>query len=614
MWSDKETTQDLLGFRVHSDLIYNMVTKSDLLPITVGVFADWGGGKSSILQMLKERIDEEANQERYCLYVNGWLFEGYDDAKSALIASILSQLVEHPTLGKRLKDKIIPFLKSVDYMRFIKMGLHSSALATAMAGAGIEATPVLSVLGAFLPDSTVKEAAEEDKNEIISIRDFRDRFSALLKESKIESLVILIDDLDRCSPGRIIENLEAIKLFLNVEHTAFVVGADPRLVRHAIRLHYRGMAGGANVQIADERQVVNDYLEKLIHVPFNLPRLSVPEVQSYMTMLFCKHMLNDTSFGKCFAALLEHSSEDRYSPIATERILQNIHSSDDVDRDELKNTLSFCETAAPLIGDCLKGNPRLVKRFLNTYVTREELAKVANLQIEKDVLVKLMVLEYGQNEDHRKLYDYVKQADGYPSELKELEVFASSKTPQATDAKKWGQQDRFLNKWAQMPPLLAEVDLRDYYWLSRDRMDSTIGGLNLISPSIKRFITDLTSPDGALQATTATEVLSLSESDQNLIVQELHNIIVASPDKKDAYIGLVECIEAGLVCAEISLASALTQADKSKMTMAAGLRLLTLKKRSNLQSGLIAAIEVIAEGDSPIGKVFQQEARKARER
>ena len=42
MWSDKETTEDLLGYIVHASLIKNVVTNEKNLPITVGLYGDWG--------------------------------------------------------------------------------------------------------------------------------------------------------------------------------------------------------------------------------------------------------------------------------------------------------------------------------------------------------------------------------------------------------------------------------------------------------------------------------------------------------------------------------------------------------------------------------------------
>jgi len=51
MWSDKETTQDLLGYTVHASLLKNVVTNEKNLPITVVLYGDWGSGKSSILKI-----------------------------------------------------------------------------------------------------------------------------------------------------------------------------------------------------------------------------------------------------------------------------------------------------------------------------------------------------------------------------------------------------------------------------------------------------------------------------------------------------------------------------------------------------------------------------------
>ena len=42
MWSDNETTEDLLGFQVHADLIRSIVINPDMLPITIGIFGDCG--------------------------------------------------------------------------------------------------------------------------------------------------------------------------------------------------------------------------------------------------------------------------------------------------------------------------------------------------------------------------------------------------------------------------------------------------------------------------------------------------------------------------------------------------------------------------------------------
>ena len=87
------------------------------------------------------------------------------------------------------------------------------------------------------------EAPEGEENIRRSIRDFRRDFGDLLADSKIETLVVFIDDLDRCLPDTIIDTLEAIKLFLFVPGTAFVIGADERLVQYAVRQRFPELPG-----------------------------------------------------------------------------------------------------------------------------------------------------------------------------------------------------------------------------------------------------------------------------------------------------------------------------------------------------------------------------------
>jgi len=611
MWSDNETTIDYLGFNVHADLIYEIVSDPSLLPITIGVFADWGGGKSSILRMLQERLSKDESEGRYCLYVNGWLFEGYDDAKSALIGSVLRQLAEHPTLGERIKKKILPFLKSVEYMRYIRLAMKGGIAATALSALGVEPVAAMAFLEAILPASEGGAAKEEHQEEIVSIRNFRDKFEELLKESKVKSLVILVDDLDRCSPQRIIENLEAIKLFLNVKHTAFVIGADRRLVSHAIRIHYRGLASGADVKVDYEDQIVNDYLEKLIHVPFTLPRLSVPEVETYMTMLFCRYHFEDARFDKCLGALSKHMGQDRYTPFSARQVKECLGELFEKNG-ELEESLSFCRTAAPLIGDGLKGNPRQIKRFLNTYAVRKKLARVAKLtDIRTDVLVKLMVLEYGCDPEYRNLYDFVRSQNGIPREIRELEETCrvpegEKPDPAKLDSLKWGSKALFLHRWAQMNPPIAGMDLRDYVWLSRDRMESTLAGIQLVAPYLKKIITDMLSDQNIEREAAAKSAKSLDENDVTILLSELKRLLSANPGDGRHYTAFDLLIRDGMRPAERSLAEALRSLDAREANPGSGYTLAKLvKDRPDLDKVLKDTITELSTTNTKIGKTIK---------
>ena len=146
MWSDNETNVDLLGFKVHSDLIKDVVTDPTVLPVVLGVFGDWGGGKSSIMKMVQEDLEADPNSDVVCLYFNGWVFEGYEDAKTALLTSILVELGEHKRFGVKLKESVVSLLKRVQLMKVGKTALHFGAplLATYAASHGlVDAVPAI---------------------------------------------------------------------------------------------------------------------------------------------------------------------------------------------------------------------------------------------------------------------------------------------------------------------------------------------------------------------------------------------------------------------------------------------------------------------------------------
>jgi predicted KAP-like P-loop ATPase len=74
MWSDNETSTDCLGFQHLTTAITSIVRDGNLLPTTIGVFGDWGSGKSSLLQMAGAELAKD--EGTLVLAFNGWLFEG----------------------------------------------------------------------------------------------------------------------------------------------------------------------------------------------------------------------------------------------------------------------------------------------------------------------------------------------------------------------------------------------------------------------------------------------------------------------------------------------------------------------------------------------------------
>lgn len=285
MWSDNESKSDLLGFQHLVGAVTSIVRTESLLPATIGVYGDWGSGKSSLLQIAK--ADLENDKDVLVLNFNGWLFEGYNDAKTALMGAILDEIVAHRTLTAQGKDI---FLKLVKNLNIIQLAGVAGRLTAAYTVGGTPAVGIM--LGAealkwgedllekgakVSPGEVATFLQKEDPSQSLrrSVRDFREDFARLIEATSIRTLVVTIDDLDRCSPDTLIETLEAIKLFLFVPRTAFLIGADERLVRYAVRRRFPELPG-------ERAEVGRDYLEKLIQFPVRIPSMGRSEIETYV--------------------------------------------------------------------------------------------------------------------------------------------------------------------------------------------------------------------------------------------------------------------------------------------------------------------------------------------
>lgn len=651
LWPDNETDRDFLRYQVHADLIRSVVTDLRMLPVTIGLFGDWGSGKSSVMRMLARDLDAEKHKDGcppelegvVVLYFNGWLFEGYDDAKAALISAVLLALGEHQTIGPKVRDKVVSLLKSVNWMRVTKLGFQKVALPTIAAyatGGASMVTETLPILGRLFnkvipnnePARNPPQRDEKSKEEGVDwssllqeyqedaspldIRTFRERFAKLLADANIRSLVVLIDDLDRCQPERLIENLEAIKLFLSVERTAFIIGADPRIVRHAIKVRYHThqveQQGDASTP---QSSIIDDYLEKLVQVPYSLPKLSPSEIQSYMTLLFCSRELSETEMEKALASCLDYRRKNPYAVFGSAGVSQAI--APIPLPAPLAEALAFSDTCAPLMTEALKGNPRQVKRFLNALFMRRKLAEVASLRehVRDEVLVKLMILEYADENAFTELNSWqAAHEEGKPAELCDLE--AAIRQDGKRQAK--GEQSvakvpdnlalwtkDFRRKWLMLDPPLSGVDLRDYFWVVRDRLQSAMAGISMIPPHLRRIFEDLLKPSEAHRHAGVNSAKSLPKGELDFLLSLVQKHALKDPNA--CLLALISMVSTGIKDAEPQITTLLNICDASRLNPGLASQLLMLfKKAPELETQLKDRLNALSQTETRFGRMLTE--------
>lgn len=513
--TDNETKVDLLNNEAIATTIIGLLRERPDRPITIGVHGDWGAGKSSILEMIE--VGLSGNDEVLCLKFNGWRFQGFEDSKIALIEGIVTGLVESRTNLTKATSTVKEVFKRIDWLKVAKkagglavtaftgvptpdqIGGIVNALETMLVNPDQISTHLSSAIEGV--KSILKPAATKNVPE--EVEEFRKAFEKLLKDAGIEQLVVLIDDLDRCLPDTAIETLEAIRLFVFTERTAFVVAADEAMIEYAVRKHFPDLP-----ETTGPRDYARNYLEKLIQVPFRIPALGETETRIYVTLLLTGAELgeDDEAYNELIkAARLSLKRPWESAPLDAATFNKALGTK----AVRANNALMLSDQIGPILAGGTLGNPRQIKRFLNTLLLRQKTAEARGFgeEIKLPVLAKLMLAERFLPS----LFDQiatvaVKHSLGRCIDLTELEKISvadnfsppkldkksvAEVTPRAIESaifSEWKASESILT-WARVQPPLGEIDFRPYLFVTKDKKDyfgpaSVLGHLSKVAEKL----------------------------------------------------------------------------------------------------------------------------------
>src|SRR5271170_8084257 len=116
--TDNETRVDLLNNEAIAATIIKLLRARPDRPVTVGVHGDWGAGKSSILEMIEAGF--ESDDRVLCLKFNGWRFQGFEDAKIALIEGIVTGLIEKRPSVTKAGAAVKNIFRHIDWLKVAK--------------------------------------------------------------------------------------------------------------------------------------------------------------------------------------------------------------------------------------------------------------------------------------------------------------------------------------------------------------------------------------------------------------------------------------------------------------------------------------------------------------
>lgn len=485
--SDNETKVDLLNNEAIAKTIVSLIKDSKEQPISIGIHGDWGAGKSSILEMVENEVKlaSSVSGKKYsCIRFNGWKHQGFEDSKVALMSSIISELEKKEKLGVKSGEILKKLWKNINWMTVAKTaGKTALGIATGTAPLTLLSSTMdilkstvtteegiagaIESIGGYLSDAKITEDISSNKE----FSEFQENFAELLEDAAIEKLIVLIDDLDRCLPDVAINTLEAVRLFMFTEKTAFVIAADEGMIRYAVKKHFPD-ATDENKFNAGEA-FANKYLEKLIQVPFRIPALGEVEACIYIMLLMVGSVLPDEN---------ENYKKLREEGLSRIRKPWNVESLtvDDVkeilgnDYEKSSKEVLIATQICHLLAQNTDGNPRKIKRFVNMLLLRYEIAKNRGFgdELELAILAKMMLAEYYEPDFYKALPNHLDSEgkwDEVPEILADIKTMVEDK--KTVEAKERWYDLNKIWKWITTEPEITDKDLRPYYYACKEKMD-----------------------------------------------------------------------------------------------------------------------------------------------
>ena len=430
--NDTVKSDDALDFQSYADAFYDLIENSTP-PLTIGIYGEWGTGKSFILNLIKKKIEAKKNKNLITVEFDAWTYNANEHLWIGLVQKVFDGIKKEKgplrwiwiTLRQNLnlnwlkiKDKILPYALLVCIVLVgIILGLNifqDPELANIL-GVVLKSTFAGVIVSTII--QVVQSSDSEKIVELFRVEDFgyskglmmniKDNIECMLKGLGDTKFIVLIDDLDRCKANRAVEVLEAIHLLLSFDQFIVFLAVDTRIITAMIEKSYGDILEEAGTN-------GHEYLEKIVQIPFHIPRTNRSRLMRYTNTLTEAAPDADSELFSPPAAArprtgnipsVNETTEE--TPLTESRVILPRQQPNPVtfSEDEQKAFRTFTQYGSR--------NPRRIKRQLNVYrLVRSLMAGVGVFSVthSTQVILWLTLNEYWPNMSSRML-ELCREAD-----------------------------------------------------------------------------------------------------------------------------------------------------------------------------------------------------------
>ncbi|MBA7564650.1 RNA polymerase sigma factor RpoD [subsurface metagenome] len=251
---DVPENEAIFGFGEYASILTSAMMATDP-HFTIGIFGKWGSGKTTLLRKIEHLIKSSYSDKVLPVFFDAWRYQREEHMLLPILDTLYDCLKREETHWRELNNKI-------------KRLTVSMASAMTLKVPGVE----------FDSHRAIEQwqSVEEIRSDYFNwLDELQKALDDARRDDPDRRIVIMIDDLDRCLPHKVVEVLESIKVMLDVSGFIFVLALDELVVEQAIENYY-----GQNYSIPGK-----DYIKKLVQVEFRLPPLRTQDVMNYTQVL-----------------------------------------------------------------------------------------------------------------------------------------------------------------------------------------------------------------------------------------------------------------------------------------------------------------------------------------
>lgn len=246
----------------------------------------WGVGKSFVLEMIEKQIKEiqqngDISNKYFLFHYDCWKYDFYEEPIIAIIASMMDEID---------KDVNILFTEKFEKMKGIFKAVGSSLLLKfndiIKKETNIDIDEISNIIrnGMESAQEKIKEIQEYDT--FFSFKKILVCFQeAIFHLSENQTVILVVDELDRCLPEYMIKVLERLHhVFYGVPNVQVILSIDKEQIKHTVK------------HIYGEDTEVDRYLAKFINFEINLDVGSLnEEFENKYTYYFSKFQYKNKS-------------------------------------------------------------------------------------------------------------------------------------------------------------------------------------------------------------------------------------------------------------------------------------------------------------------------------